>query len=259
VGCEILKTRNTIALWLTLLYPLGSVFLASLFLFAQQKNVQPNMVNFINNFNGLISFFLPFYAVLMVSFFCQIEHKNSMLKHLYALPIPRWSYYFGKLAATFLLILASAVWMLMLVYAAILFLSIFSTRLRITAEFDHAYLLMMISRSFLSAVALTVIQYLISMRLRNVVAAFSIGISLIILPIAVLFVMGITGLFTNQRLLKWLTAYDPYSFPFSHVFSITSGGNIKSGFYSTELLMWFIAAIIIALGGYFESRNRNIR
>jgi lantibiotic transport system permease protein len=259
ITTELMKARNTVALWLTLLYPLGSVFLASLFHYAERSHVNPDMVVFINNFNGLSSFFLPFYAVLMVSFFCQLEHRNSMLKHLYSLPLPRWAFFYGKLIACFILIAAAWVLMIIILYISMGLLGLVSPKLRLTAEFSHGYLLMITGRSFLATVALVVIQYLLSMKLRNVVASVTIGITLIILPIAVLFVLGITGLITNPNVLNWVSKYDPYSFPYSFVFNISQGGGIKQDFFSTSLLVWFLAGVIIAALGYLELKNRNIK
>jgi lantibiotic transport system permease protein len=259
IGTEILKTRNTAVLWLTVLFPFGSVMLASLFLFAQKSQITPDMVTFINNFNGMVAFFLPFYSVLMVSYFCQLEHRNSMLKHLFALPIPKWAFYYGKLTTSLIMLFIAGLLMLILVYISLFILGFLKPMVQITDKFEHTYLLLMVSRTFLSSVALTVIQYLISMKLRNVVVAVSIGISMIILPVAILFVLGITGLITNPGIFKWLPRYDPYSFPYSFVFNITNGGQVKQEFLSSILIMWLIIAIILAIAGYFEIKKRNIR
>jgi lantibiotic transport system permease protein len=256
---EIQKLRKTVALWLTLLYPLGTVFLSSLFLYAEQSHVKPDQVNFINNFNSLAAFFLPFYAVLMVSFFCQVEHRNSMLKHIFALPVPKWAIYFGKLAASFLLLLIAWFLLLVLVYAAFLMLGISSPKLRITGAFDHVYLVLIISRTFFSSACLVIIQYLLSLKLKNVVAPIAIGTSMIILPIAILFVLGITGLIQNPKILQWLLRYDPYSYPFAFVFKFTQGGPLKMELFSTSLIVWTLIAIGLSILGYFEIRKRNIK
>jgi lantibiotic transport system permease protein len=259
ISTEILKLRNTVALWLTLLYPFGTVFLSSLFHYAERNHVFPDQVNFINNFNSLAAFFLPFYAVLMVSFFCQMEHRNSMLKHLYSLPVPKWAFYYGKLIASFLMLAVAWLMLIVFLYIAMLLLGSISPKLRITAAFDHVYLLLLITQTFLSAAALVVIQYILSLKLKNVVAPVAIGTTLIILPIAVLFVLGITGLISNPRVLQWLPKYDPYSFPFSFVFNVTNGGPVKQELFSTPLLTWFLVALAVAILGYFEVRKRNIK
>jgi lantibiotic transport system permease protein len=259
ITTELLKLRNTVALWLTLLYPLGSVFLASLFQYSQRNQATPDQVYFINNFNSLVAFFLPFYAVLMVSFFCQVEHRNSMFKHLYSLPVPKWAYYFGKLAASFLLLAAAWLLLLLFIYLSMLLLGATSPKLRLTSTFDHTYLILLISRTFFSSGCLVVIQYLMSLKLRNVVAPIAIGTSMIILPIAILFVLGITGLLNNPKVLQWLLRYDPYSYPFAFVFKISQGGPVKMELYSTSLLVWTLVAIGLSIIGYVEFRKRNIK
>lgn len=206
-----------------------------------------------------MAFFLPFYAVLTVSFFCQLEHRNSMLKHLYALPLPRWAFYYGKLATAILLLFFAWILVLAFIYLSLFLMGLMSPKLQITASFEHAYLWTMTARSFLSAIALVVIQYILAMKLRNVVASVTIGIALIILPVAILFVLGITGLITNPNVLKWLPLYDPYAFPYSFVFNFSQGGSVRQDFFSFGLLNWFLASIPISYLGYLEVKRKNIK
>ncbi len=259
VQTELIKARHTVALWLTFLYPAGAVILAMLFLYSSRNHVNPDQLNFINNFNGLSSFFLPFYAVLMVSFFCQMEHRNGMLKHLFALPVPLWGFHFGKLLTALILLLFSWVLLIAFTYAALFILGLISPSLRLTAAFEHGYLLMITFRSFLASFAMLTIQYLLSMKLKNVVASVSIGITLIILPVAILFVLGVTGLISSPNVLHWLPIYDPYAFPYGFVFNFSQGGAIKQEFFTTSLIVWTILSLIIPVLGYFELRRRDIK
>lgn len=259
VSTEMLKLRRTVAWWLTIVFPLGSVLLGSLILYAQRDRVSADQVMYINNFCGMVAFFLPFYAVLMVSFFCQIEHRNSMLKHLYALPVTRRAFYYGKLAAILTLLSVAFLLTLIFLYLSFFILGFITPKLRLTSEFAHGYLFLLMARTFISAFALVVIQYLLSMKWKNVVAAVSVGTGLIILPIAVMFVMGITGLITNQKLFQWLPVYNPYSYPFSFVLNVSSGGSVRQEFFHTHLLVWFLAGCLLAGIGYQELRKRNIK
>jgi lantibiotic transport system permease protein len=259
IRTELIKLRGTVALWLTLLYPLGTVILTSLFHYAEREKALPDQVTFINNYNNLVAFFLPFYAVLMISFFCQVEHKNSMLKHLYSLPVPKWAFYFGKLAAAFLLLASAWLLLIVLLYISTLILGTLSPKLRISAAFDHSYLWLIMTNTFLSATALLVIQYILSLKLKNVVAPVAIGISMIILPIAVLMVLGMTGIIKNPRVFEWLPKYDPYSYPYSFVFSLNHGGQAKMELFKPSLGIWLIISIVLAILGYFEMSKRNIK
>ena len=258
ITTELRKTRNTVALWLTILYPFCTVLFASMFHYSNRNNITPDQVSFINNFIGMASFFLTFYAVLMISFFCQIEHRNSMLKHLYALPLPRWAFYYGKLFAIILLISGACLLLIILVYISLLIMGLISPKIQITGTFAHGYLYMMVTRSLLSVLALTVIQYNLGMKIRNIISSVSIGITLIILPVAMFFVLGITGVISNPNVLKWLPVYDPYSYPYSFVFNFSQGGPIRKEFYSNSLILWLLAAVLISILGYYESRRRNI-
>jgi len=258
ITTELIKTRNTAAFWLSILYPFCTVLFSSMFHYSNRNSITPDQVSFINNFIGMASFFLTFYAVLMISFFCQIEHRNSMLKHLYALPIPRWAFYYGKLLTIILLLAGACLLLIVLVYTSLFIMGLISPKIQITESFAHGYLFQRVTRIFLSALAMTVIQYLLGMRIRNIVSSVSIGITLIILPVAMLFVLGITGLITNPNVLKWLPVYDPYAYPYSFVFNFSQGGSIRHAFYSNSLILWILAAIVISIPGYYENRKRNI-
>jgi hypothetical protein len=259
IRTELIKFRGTVALWLTFLYPLGTVILTSLFHYAEREKALPDQVTFINNYNNLVAFFLPFYAVLMISFFCQVEHKNSMLKHLYSLPIPKWAFYFGKLAAAFLLMASAYLLLIAFMYISSLILGTLSPKLRISPAFDHAYLWLIMTNTFLSSAALLVIQYILSLKLKNVVAPVAIGISMIILPIAVLMVLGMTGIIRNPRVFEWLPKYDHYSYPYSFIFSMNHGGQVKMDLFNLSLGIWLLIAIALAILGYIEISKRNIK
>lgn len=258
VSTELSKTRNTVAFWLTVLYPFCTVLFASMFHYSNRNNITPDQVSFINNFTGMASFFLTFYVVLMISYFCQIEHRNSMLKHLYALPLPRWAFYYGKLFAIIFLIAIACLLLIAFVYISLFVMGLISPKLQITAAFAHGYLFQVAARSFISAMAMTVIHYILGMKMRNIISSVSIGVTLIILPVAMLFVLGITGLITNPNVLKWLPVYDPYSYPYSFVFNFSKGGSFRHAFYSNSLIFWTLAAVLISIPGYFENKRRNI-
>jgi hypothetical protein len=126
-------------------------------------------------------------------------------------------------------------------------------------SFDHLYLLTALSRTFLAAIVMLVIQYLLGLRMRNVVAPISIGTTFAILPIAVLFILGITGLISNPKVLQWLPLYDPYTYPYSHVFNIMSGPSYELTLFPKATLIYLLIAIILAVAGSYEFRKRNFK
>lgn len=256
---ELIKLRRTVAFWLTILYPAGAVLLASLFLFSMRGHSNMSPVKAINNINDVTAFFLPFYVVLTISFLCQTEHRNTMFKHLISLPVPRSAYFFGKLAASFILMAVSWFLIIALTYASMIILHLTNRNLMLFPGFDNGYLFTAITRTFLAGTAMVVIQYLISLRLRNVVAPITIGTTLTILPIAVLFILGVTGLISNPDVLRWLPLYNPYTYPYSHVFSIMRGPSYELDLFPLPSLIYFLIAIGLSVAGAYEFKNRNFK
>ena len=100
---EFLKLKRTFAFWLTII---SAFFIPTIFLFVyliKTKSLIPaEGINpwdkFIwNQINAIVPFLLPMFIILITSLIVQIEHRSSALKHLFTLPIPKWSVYFGKL------------------------------------------------------------------------------------------------------------------------------------------------------------------
>lgn len=259
VGTELMKLRRTVTLWLTFIYPLGTVVLSSLFLYSMRNQKYFSATATINNINNVAAFFLPFYTVLAISFFCHLEQRNNMFKHLISLPVPRSAFFMGKLAAS--LILMAFAWMLMiiLIYLSMLILDQIEPKLGILLTFDHGYLITAMSRTFLAGIAMVVLQYIISLRLRNVVAPIAIGTSLSILPIAVLFILGVTGLISNPKVLQWLPLYDPYTYPYSHVFNISGGPSYELALFPTASLVYLLVAVVLTLAGNFDFNKRSFK
>ncbi|HPT13470.1 MAG TPA: ABC transporter permease [Bacteroidales bacterium] len=259
IGTELLKLRRTVALWLTILYPLGTVLLASLFMYSMRNNKSFSPTATINNINNVAAFFLPFYVILTISFFCQLEHRNNLFKHMISLPVPRTSFFFGKLIASLMLVALAWLQMILLTYLAMFVLDLIVPKLALIQSLDHLYLLTALGRTFLAAIAMVVIQYYLGLRMRNVVAPISIGTAMAILPIAVLFILGVTGLLSNPRVLSWLPLYNPYTYPYSHVFNIMSGPSYELDLFPSASLIYLLIAVVLAIAGSYEFKNRNFK
>jgi len=259
VATELLKLRRTVSFWLTILYPLGTVMLSSLFLYSMRNQKSMSAIAAINNINNVAAFFLPFFVVLAVSFFCQMEHRNNMFKHMIALPVPRWAYFLGKLAASFILMTAALFLIIVFTFISMLILDLADPKLQLISSMDIGYLFTAITRTFLAGIAMVVIQYILSLRFRNVVAPITIGTAFAILPIAVLFVLGITGLISNPRVLHWLPLYNPYTYPYSHVFNIMSGPQYKLDLFPLASLIFVVIAAALAVFGVYEFKTRNFK
>ncbi len=110
---ELIKLKRTFAFWLTII----SAFLFPLLFFIiyliEHKALTPEIgINPWDKFmttqiENSIPFFIPMFIVLITSLIMQIEHNSLGLKHLFALPIPKWSVYFGKLSVVILTIITT--------------------------------------------------------------------------------------------------------------------------------------------------------
>jgi len=106
---ELIKLRRTLAFWLMLIAPLSIVGLTVLFdirLAADVSGADRDA------WSTLIRDTLGFWVVLMLPLFialesallAQLEHGQNMWKHLFALPIPRWTVYTAKLLISILIV-----------------------------------------------------------------------------------------------------------------------------------------------------------
>jgi len=256
VTAEIVKLRYTFAFWLTVIYPLGSVILVSLFWFSTRNAKIINTDEFIINLGNAASFFLPFYIVLMISVACNTEYKSSMLKHMLALPVPRSLFYVGKLTGILVYIALALFLTLVFAYFSILMCGLISPKLGFGTSFNHIMLMRMLIRAYTAAAAIYSIQYWLGMRLRNLTLPLAIGSALIILPIATLIILGIAGLITKIEDFTKIITYNPYSYPYSTAFNLTKNTDIT--IFSTTTIVFILISIVALVLGAWEFNRRNV-
>ncbi len=111
-GVEVLKLRRTLALWASLLVPLAVIAMTTALNLSRAPGTrfdpdQPNswdslmldLVLFLWCLVGLA----PFVA-LETALLAGLEHRENTWKHLFALPVPRWTIYVPKLVVAFILV-----------------------------------------------------------------------------------------------------------------------------------------------------------
>jgi len=256
VTAEIVKLRDTFAFWLTLLYPLGTVFLVSLFWISMRnsKNISSDL--FINNLGNVASFFLPFFIVLLISVACYTEHKSSMMKHILALPVPRPLFYVGKFTGIMVFIAAALVITLILTYSLLFICGIFAPKLGFGTNFNHILLIKSLVSAYFGAAFIYSFQYWLGMRLRNLTLPVTIGSALIILPIAILIIMGVAGLISNRDDFTKVITYDPYSYPYSSAFNIMKTNDIRV--FSIQTVVYIFLSFAALFLGAWEFDKRDV-
>jgi len=204
---EVLKCRNTPALWLTII---GSAFipfinvikcLAKPDYFVPQMKDDPWGVFVVHNWQIAASFLMVIYIILVTSFIVQIEYSNNTWKQVYASPRSYADIFFSKFFAVHLMVLGCfLLFNVFIVFGgyAISFMQdqyLFSSR-----SIPWKEMLLTSSKMYISVLAVTVIQYWLALRFRNFAVSMGVGLALYIV-----------GLMIRQ----WeYIHYYPYMFPF---------------------------------------------
>lgn len=113
---EVLKLRRTLALWASVLVPLLVLGMTGANILARDTsgplgNPQAGpwnslTINFVFFLWCLVA--LPLLVALETALLAGVEHRENSWKHLFALPVPRWSLYTAKLVVASLLLAVSS-------------------------------------------------------------------------------------------------------------------------------------------------------
>lgn len=112
LSAETLKLKRTLALWMVLIAPLTVVALNFLMLWQRGASY---LLDADTAWDSLAHNMTTFWAVLMLPLYITLEtallggvdHNTQQWKHLYALPLPRWSIYAAKWLISLALVAAS--------------------------------------------------------------------------------------------------------------------------------------------------------
>ncbi|CAN0501411.1 unnamed protein product, partial [Phaeothamnion confervicola] len=148
------------------------------------------------------SIFFPLAACILISLIFQTDHQANMWKHLYALPLPRWSIYAAKSLFGFLLIGFCLVFYSLIMPVAIAFVSGRYPAWGLS-NYSHAAITIFLPialKGWLASAALCAIQNWISYRFKNFAVPLTFGLGATLVG-----VIAIQG---------WkYVGYYPYAFP----------------------------------------------
>lgn len=184
---EFLKIRRSAALWLVFL---GSGFLPVIFfimyvtkpdVFIKRLGSNPWQGHILQAFEGASFFLWPMFIIVVASLVTQIEYKNNTWKQVLASPLTLGDVYFAKYIVIQCMILSAYVLfdgeMMLSGLAAEVFYPGYSFA-------HHAVplraILMLDVKSYIAVLGMTTIQYCISLRFKNFIAAIGTGLALII-------------------------------------------------------------------------------
>jgi lantibiotic transport system permease protein len=256
---EMIKGRRTFALWQSFLFPLFTVMLIGLALSGTKIEEANPWSRFVHNFANTTAFFLPFFLVIIIGYYSNIEHKSNAWKHLLTQPVPKISLFLGKLSMILILVMLSYCFMIILGYCASFLLHLINP---VKFHFNLGgisfnNLVRILLKTYLSGFMIIAIQYWLSLRFRNLIIPFVIGVSLIILPIAVLIVLGMAGLLHQPKSLQNIFSYDPYSYPFAHIFNFLKSPQFKIDLIPRMTLIYMGLSVIVFFLSYLDFRKRN--
>lgn len=246
---EFLKSKRTAALWLTIGAAAFIPVVDCIKLFARPKifipiySKDPWLILFTDNWKAAAFFLLPMFVILMTSLVVQTEYRNNTWKQVYASPRTFADIYFSRFIVIHSLLLFALVLFDLFIVLGGFITGLFYPRY---AFLNHGLpwntMLSTMANMYFSILAITSIQYWLSLRFRNFIVPMGIGLGLLI-----------TGFIIHE----WEHLYtDPYMYPlilFLEDFKRKAGFVFKAQLYD---LAWFVIVLLI---GYADMVTRKER
>ncbi len=242
LSAELLKTKRTLTVWLTLLAPLSMMLLvlAQYFQLGEQRVHQNDLWRMLIQTSLVLwsLLMLPLFITLETGLLSALEHHNKTWKLLYALPVPRWTVYASKqVIALGLIGLSMTVLAAMIVVVGLLF-RVIKPDWSFDAPIPWATLLQSVTLAYLASWLIVSLHLWVSTRWPSFAAAMGVGI--------VTTVAGIT--FINS---DWAQVY-PWMLP-----AWVARGSLQSEAFAVSLALGLVGGIAIALAGGWDVIRRD--
>lgn len=247
---ELIKLKRTFAFWLTiisaLLFPLLFFIAYSLRheALVPEIGINPWEKFMTTQIENSVPFFIPMFIVLITGLIMQIEHKSLGIKYLFALPIPKWSVYFGKLSIVILAIITTYVYYYIAVLCSGLLLGLVYPDLEFLCfRPKHLRYINILFTSFVASLGIIGIQFWLSFRFKNFIVPLGFGMFL-----------AIIGIIISQAP---QSIYFPYSFS---VLSVSLGDKMPLIFGVSSVTVFSIVCFLItSILGYSQIKKLNIK
>jgi hypothetical protein len=203
---ELIKLKNTFALWLTLsgalFVPLilFATYLSDVESFVPGYGVNPWDDFLVRTLNGCCFFSIGF-VLLIIGLIIHIEHKANAWKHLFTLPVGRGRIYLGKLLVIFAMVIGFFTLYLSFSVAAGITLGYAAPDFGFSKfPVPGMHLFRFVTEFFISILPTVFLQYWLSFRQKNLITSLGIGLG---------------GLMIGLLLKSWeYIIYLPYAAPF---------------------------------------------
>jgi hypothetical protein len=197
-----------------------------------------------NQIQNSIPFLVPMFIVLITSLIIQVEHKSNGIKHLFSLPIPKWSVYFGKMTIVLFSIITTYIYFFLVILLFGALLGMIHSQLGFL-DFQPEYLkyIKMLAMSFVASLGIVGIQFWMSFRFKNFIVPLGIGMTMVII-----------GLIASQ---VPESIYFPYSY---NILSITLGKNMPLTFGIPTVTVYSLICFIVTCAlGYLDVKRLNVK
>ena len=247
---EFIKLKTTFAFWLTIISAVLFPILFFIAYFLKHKTNTPEVgINPWEKFMTIqiensIPFFIPMFIVLITSLIMQIEHKSLGLKHLFALPIPKWSIYFGKLSIVIFAIITTYIYYYLAILLSGFLLGLIHPDLAfLDFQPEHLKYIKMLTISFVASLGIIGIQFWLSFRYKNFIVPLGLGMFL-----------AIIGIIVSQAP---QSIYFPYSFS---VLSVSLGDKMPSILGVSSVTVFSVVCFLVtSIFGYIHIKKQNIK
>lgn len=247
---EVIKLKRTFAFWLTIISALIFPLLFFIVYLVKHAKLIPALgvnpwVKFMDNqIQNSIPFLVPMFIVLITSLIIQVEHKSNGIKHLFSLPIPKWSVYFGKMTIVLFSIIVTYIYFFLAILVFGVLLGVFHSELGFL-DFQPDYLkyIKMLGMSFVASLGIVGIQFWMSFRFKNFIVPMGVGMTMVIV-----------GMIASQAP---ESIYFPYSY---NILSITLGEKMPLTMGISSIAIYsLICFVVTCVLGYIDIKRLNVK
>jgi hypothetical protein len=180
LGAEALKLRRTLAIWMMLVTPATVVALQFFGLLRFRGAAPPTgdgwQMLAASVTNLWAAFMLPLFVALETALLAGVEHGARTWKHLYALPVPRWSILAAKLLVAVACVAGAGVALVMLTAAAGQLLRIMKPALGLGTDVPWGILARRVALVSTAALLMTTVHTWLAIRWPSYTAALATGV-----------------------------------------------------------------------------------
>lgn len=192
-SAELLKTKRSAAFWLSVT---GALFLPVIFflmyyfkpaVFIPQLQPDPWTGHFLRGWQSLSTFLLPMFIILVCSLITQIEFKSNAWKQVFASPQSLAEIFLSKFITIHLMILFCFLLFNIFMFASAIAVNLFNADYPFFShKINWQDLLLLNLKTYISILAISAIQYWLSLRFKNFITPIGIGLALLITALIIM-------------------------------------------------------------------------